>query len=82
LGSGNVAVFGNTNTTTFQWIQQGVDNSPFSNNFYGISTVLRVPTTSAVPEPSTAMVAALGAVAFVAYGWSRHRRDQRRQAAA
>jgi hypothetical protein len=37
---------------------------------------------SAVPEPSTAIVAAFGAVAFMAYGWSRHRREQRRQAAA
>jgi hypothetical protein len=36
----------------------------------------------AVPEPSTAIAAALGAVAFLAYGWSRHRRAQRRQAAA
>ena len=37
---------------------------------------------TAVPEPSTAIVAAFGAVAFLAYGWSRHRRAQRRQAAA
>jgi hypothetical protein len=37
---------------------------------------------SAAPEPSTAIVAAFGAVAFIAYGWSRHRRAQRRQAAA
>jgi hypothetical protein len=35
-----------------------------------------------VPEPSTAVVAAFGGVAFIAYGWSRHRREQRRQAAA
>jgi hypothetical protein len=37
---------------------------------------------AAVPEPSTAIMAAFGAVAFLAYGWSRHRRAQRRQAAA
>jgi uncharacterized protein DUF4082/PEP-CTERM motif-containing protein len=37
---------------------------------------------NAVPEPSTAVVAVLGAVAFLAYGWSRNRRHQRRQAAA
>ncbi len=35
-----------------------------------------------VPEPSTAIVAVFGAVAFTAYGWSRHRRAQRRQPAA
>jgi hypothetical protein len=37
---------------------------------------------TAVPEPSTAVVAVFGATAFIAYGWSRHRREQRRQAAA
>jgi len=45
-------------------------------------TVQIGPATTAVPEPSTAIVAVFGAVAFVAYGWSRHRREQRRQAAA
>jgi hypothetical protein len=37
---------------------------------------------SSVPEPSSMVMAGLGAVGFIAYGWSRHRRDQRRQAAA
>jgi hypothetical protein len=32
-----------------------------------------------VPEPSTAIVAAFGAVAFIAYGWSRYRRGQRQR---
>jgi len=37
---------------------------------------------AAVPEPSTALLASIGAVvAFLAYGWSHHR-VQRRQAAA
>jgi hypothetical protein len=36
-----------------------------------------------VPEPSSAVLASIGAVAaFLAYGWSRHRREQRCQAAA
>jgi hypothetical protein len=36
-----------------------------------------------VPEPSSAVLASIVAVAaFLAYGWSRHRRAQRRQAAA
>jgi hypothetical protein len=35
----------------------------------------------AVPEPSTALLAAFGAVAFLSYRWSRHRLE-RRQAAA
>jgi hypothetical protein len=37
--------------------------------------------TATVPEPPTAIVAVFGAVAFLAYGWSRHHRAQRRQAA-
>jgi hypothetical protein len=37
---------------------------------------------TAVPEPSTAVLASIGAVGCLAYGWSRHRRDKRRQAAA
>jgi hypothetical protein len=40
-------------------------------------------TLSAVPEPSSAVLASIGAVvAFVIYGSSRHRREQQRQAAA
>ena len=36
-----------------------------------------------VPEPSSAVLASIGAVAaFLAYRWSRHRRAQRRQATA
>jgi hypothetical protein len=35
--------------------------------------------TVATPEPSTAVVAAFGAIAFIAHGWSRRRQNQRRQ---
>jgi len=45
-------------------------------------TIGTAQTTSAVPEPSTAIGAVFGAVAFIAYGWSRHRREQRQQGAA
>ncbi len=38
--------------------------------------------TSAVPEPSTAVLAATGAVALFAYGWSRQIMAQRRLRAA
>jgi hypothetical protein len=44
--------------------------------------VFTVATAAAVPEPSAALVAVFGAVAFIAYGWSRHRRERRRQGAA
>jgi hypothetical protein len=41
------------------------------------SFTLQIETAAAVPEPSTAINAVFGAVAFIAYAWSRHRRDQR-----
>jgi hypothetical protein len=61
-------------------------NVPTTSNPIGVSTLNAVyqfaPAAAAVPEPSTAVVSMFGAVAFIAYGWSRHRREQRRQAAA
>ena len=39
---------------------------------------LTLATETAIPEPSTAIAAMFGAVAFIAYGWSRHRREHRR----
>jgi hypothetical protein len=41
-----------------------------------------VATLAPSPEPSTAALAVVGAIAFLAYGWSRQRRAQRQQAAA
>ena len=41
-----------------------------------------IATAQTVPEPSSAVLAVIGAVAFVAYGLVRHRREQRRQADA
>jgi hypothetical protein len=46
------------------------------------SLTLQIGPTAVVPEPSTALVAVFGALAFIAYGWSHHRSEQRRQAAA
>jgi hypothetical protein len=57
-------------TYTYTWDGGGPDHT------------LVVQVGSVVPEPSTLGVGALGAVAFIAYVRSRHRRDQRRQAAA
>jgi hypothetical protein len=56
---------------TFIW------NTPLPTPDSPIATVI-----ATVPEPSSALLASIGAVAaFLAYGWSRHRRAQRRQAA-
>jgi hypothetical protein len=80
-GSFGSTLIGESLASNSTWTDAGT-SVPQSGieNLYGISQVLTVP--GAVPEPSTAIVAGFGAVAFIAYGWSRHRRDQRRQAAA
>jgi hypothetical protein len=83
-GSFGSTLIGESAASDSTWIdaktavpQSGIEN------LYGISQVLTVPgATTAVPEPSTALVAVFGAVAFVAYGWCRHRRAERRRADA
>ena len=48
----------------------------------GSLTVQIISPAAVVPEPSTSIVAVFGGAAFLAYGWSRRRRELRRQAAA
>ena len=79
-----VNVFFN-NDNTFYSVATGnnpSNSAEFSVVGTSVSTFQLTPVTSVVPEPSTAIVAVFGAVAFLAYGWSRHRRAQLRQAAA
>ena len=46
-------------------------------------TVQIYPSTTMIPEPSSAILGTFGAVSLLlAHGWSRHRREQPRQAAA
>jgi hypothetical protein len=64
------------------WIYAGAAaNNLNSLPLYGISPILTVPGAPGVPEPSTLLVSALGAVAFIAYGWSRNRTRPRQGAA-
>ena len=56
------------------WI---IENTSVQGFGYRSATI-----TSAVPEPSTAVLAATGTVALFAYGWSRQIRAQRRLRAA
>jgi hypothetical protein len=69
---------GATGATNGTWTEGPLESPATSLSVYGISQVLTVHQAS-VPEPSGLfmMVTALGAV--LAIGWSRHRRDQRRQ---
>src|SRR5262249_32172387 len=60
---------------TFSWIK-------LQPSMGGTDPWVIASTAATVPEPSTAVVAVLGAVTFLACGWSRHHRAQRRQAAA
>jgi MYXO-CTERM domain-containing protein len=60
----------------------GSNPSIFWNTAIPNSPFIVATAPAAAPEPSTVIVAVFGAVAFAAYGWSRRRRDQRRQAAA
>jgi PEP-CTERM motif len=46
------------------------------------SFTVQIGAAAAVPEPSTGILAMLGAVAFLTHGWYGHRRKQRQQAAA
>ncbi len=61
----------------------GLTNGTYTFNLPNDSLTVQIgPAATAVPEPSTAIVAAFGAAAFITYGWSRRSREQRRQAAA
>jgi PEP-CTERM motif len=85
LGGGKTTSVGVgfSDTTGSAWVLEDTKDATAGFDFYGISEVLTVPaSTTAVPEPSTAVVAVFGATALIGYGWSRHRQAQRRQAVA
>jgi hypothetical protein len=67
-----------TNTTL---TALGLDIGTFTFTLPHDTVTVQIGSTAVVPEPLTAIVAVFGAVAYIAYG-SRHRRAQRRQAAA
>jgi hypothetical protein len=78
INGGNVlggffSVYGSTTQTNNYWVVGGAGQTTNQLPLYAISTELTVP--QAVPEPSTAVVAVLGAVTFLAYSWSRHGRN-------
>jgi hypothetical protein len=77
--TGIITAVGLSTSSDGNWIESGNPSPNIVPFFplYGISQVF-----TAVPEPSTLWVGAIGAVAFLVFGWSRHRRGQPRQAAA
>jgi hypothetical protein len=76
--NGNVNLAWANTGSTIRYGANLVANVLWSSNNLPSTTPI-----ATVPEPSSAVLASIGAVvAFLAYGWSRHRRAQRRQAAA
>ena len=69
-----LSTIGDTTTSSSRWVDQGADTNTVGHPLYGISGVLTV-----VPEPSSLWMSGIALSAGLAYGWSRHRRDQRRQ---
>jgi hypothetical protein len=93
VGSGAIAIIGTTEDGQITWAGPSTIDASGSYSAAQGNTVLwgasgfganqAVATVSSVPEPSSAVLASIGAVvAFLALGWCRHRREQRRQAAA
>ncbi len=81
LGDANPVVGNNLNASG-DWVQQSDESSNGDlETMYGISQVLTVQAAS-VPEPSSLLMAATAVSAGCAFGWSRGRRDQRRQRTA
>lgn len=79
LGSSMFSSVDNTQHTNESWVfSTTADPTTFQNGLYGISQVLYVPQT-AVPEPSSLLVASTALMAGMAFGWSRSRGAQRRQ---
>jgi PEP-CTERM motif len=77
LGTAN-PIAGNNLTSSGNWVQQGEGTADNLSTMYGISQVLVVPSVS-VPEPSTVLMAGTAIGAGCAFGWSRRRRNPRRE---
>jgi hypothetical protein len=77
LGS-QLPIIGESFVNDINWVY--LETGPANTtqfSMYGISQVLVV--AGAVPEPSTRLMAGIAIFAGSAFGWSRRRRDQRRQ---
>lgn len=64
---------GNNGTLTSNWLVANSVSNTSMLQLYGISETLTVPSFSAVPEPSTAMLAGLGGLAALVYSFKRKR---------
>ncbi len=74
LGNLGDVTIGISNNNASDWVSHYYDVPTASHNLYGISSDLVVPGATAVPEPSTAVLAGLGALAGLAYSFARNRK--------
>jgi hypothetical protein len=70
---------GNSNVTGPGWAEEADFGVTANKLVYGVSNDLVVP--SSVPEPSSWLTLGIGLGVTTVIGWSRHRRQQRRQRA-
>jgi PEP-CTERM motif len=77
--SSGASVAGNSSSSDDNWSTYLVIIQPGQNNLYGISSVLTVPTTAAVPEPSSGLMAVFGIAAGLVLAWTRKGQEPRRQ---
>ena len=73
-----LAEVGSSIRSDLGWVASGFSGQSGPFSLFGISQELVV-SPSAVPEPSSLWMAGIALSAGLAYGWSRHRRDQRLQ---
>ena len=73
LGSINPR-YGTSSFTNSQWVYDDIFAGSINYRLYGISSDLVVPGATAVPEPSTALLAGLGGLAALAYSFARKRK--------
>jgi len=64
---------GNNAQRDERWLSNSTLDNTQTRRLYGISETLTVPSISAVPEPSTAMLAGLGGLAALVYSFKRKR---------
>jgi PEP-CTERM motif len=73
MGQATPIIGNNGYLNNSSWLSANSSSNTSSHHLYGISETLTVPSISAVPEPSTAMLAGLGGLAALVYSFKRKR---------
>jgi PEP-CTERM motif len=78
LGQSTPIYGNNEHFLTSTWLEANFNSQSNLSSLYGISDILTAPSSSTVPEPSTAMLAGLGGLAALVYSFKRKRNSCRR----